>query len=238
MGQTDESNNTTPKSQEREYSDWKRIRSVVEHENTLINYRQTWLLTSQAFLLTAFGTLLVASGRDKSCKTPNEISNEISFVLSIIPFFGIFIGIILQRALNAAEDYLKELDQWWYFKLSILEGSHQNTVDVNDWKHHTWHNKKERKRLIIDNIKEHPPLQGWTGDESNRLLHYPVTPSLFILLWICIFWFAIFMPIPKVEEHSYKYIEASVLVIVITIYGIKKFLSSRIKKALIDGLNF
>ncbi|MEM9978375.1 MAG: hypothetical protein AAF808_12185 [Cyanobacteria bacterium P01_D01_bin.2] len=56
-----ESNLSFNEFENREYADWKRIRSAVEHENALINYRQTWLLTSQAFLLTAFGSLLVAS---------------------------------------------------------------------------------------------------------------------------------------------------------------------------------
>jgi len=41
----------------RDLINWRRVRSVVEHENHLINHRITWLLLSQAGLLTAFATI-------------------------------------------------------------------------------------------------------------------------------------------------------------------------------------
>lgn len=47
---------------ENEYSNrdlinWRRVRSIIEHENHLINHRITWLLLSQAGLLAAFSTI-------------------------------------------------------------------------------------------------------------------------------------------------------------------------------------
>ncbi|MGD1853936.1 MAG: hypothetical protein ACFB2W_06750 [Leptolyngbyaceae cyanobacterium] len=176
-----ESKPSLNRAEEREYEDWKRIRSAIEHENTLVNYRQTWLLTSQAFLLTAFGSLLIASD-------PNQANNDFSVLLKIIPIVGLFVCALLQRSLNAAEDHIMELEQWWYYKLSLK----QNTCVTrkgNNWKNFSWRNKEERTELINHHIADHPPIQGWTGYGFTRFFHYPVTPVLFIVLWFIILGF-------------------------------------------------
>src|SRR5205085_3238481 len=44
---------------------WKLARTVIEHENILVNQRLTWLLTSHAFLFTFFSGLFVALERNE-----------------------------------------------------------------------------------------------------------------------------------------------------------------------------
>ena len=40
-------------------SQWKLVRSAIEHENTLINYRISWLLATQLFLFAVFSSILL-----------------------------------------------------------------------------------------------------------------------------------------------------------------------------------
>lgn len=60
---------------------WKLARSLIEHENILVNHRLTWLMTSQAFLFAAFSALFVVWGKD-----------ELKTAGPLIPYFMLATG--------------------------------------------------------------------------------------------------------------------------------------------------
>jgi hypothetical protein len=107
-----------------EIVDWKRIRSAIEHENTLTNHRLTWLLTSQGFLLAAFALVFQASTKTD---VKEDLREFYKFVLAAISFTGILISAYLRFGLRAAwvqHDYLRN---WW---LRRPETGHKRHPDV------------------------------------------------------------------------------------------------------------
>lgn len=163
---------------DKNYADWKRVRAAIEHENTLVNHRLSWLFSSQAFLFTAFTVLFNTWKNSQTVQSgianPTidiATKNQFLFLLILIALIGFFICLFIQRGLNAAEDHLQELDKWWYRKAD-------NSV---------WNNRNERKELMDLKRSKHPPLQGWVGRSWDRWFNYSVTPVLFLLAWSLIF---------------------------------------------------
>ncbi|WP_434686944.1 hypothetical protein [Pseudanabaena minima] len=160
----------------KEYEDWKRIRSVIEHENNLINYRQTWLILPQGFLISGFIQLLFNS-------IDKHIPNMFFLVIACIPILLIFFCVIMINSINAAENHLEQLDRWWYLQLEPKGKRDEYYKDLNkDLEKFCWKDKKERDELVISYIDKHPPLQGWT-DRRKYKFYYPLTPILFIGFW-------------------------------------------------------
>jgi hypothetical protein len=93
-----------------EIVDWKRVRSSIEHENTLTNHRLTWLLTSQGFLLGAFALLFQASGKND---VPPDFKPFYPSVLASIAFTGIMVSLYLRLGLRAAQMQHDRLRDWW-----------------------------------------------------------------------------------------------------------------------------
>jgi hypothetical protein len=90
--------------------DWKRVRSSIEHENTLTNHRLTWLLTSQGFLFAAFALVFEAS-------TKNDVAAEsrdfYKLILAGLAFTGILVSAFLRLSLRAAQVQHDRLRDWW-----------------------------------------------------------------------------------------------------------------------------
>lgn len=121
----------------RALTNWKRARSVMEHENLLVNHRMTWFLMSQAALFTAFALLMQAYGgataevtkataqaakaTDEIAKTTAEATRTaaesarvlyFSFALSFV-LLGIAVCYILYVMLDAAGCHHDAVRQWW-----------------------------------------------------------------------------------------------------------------------------
>lgn len=153
-----------------EFANWRRIRSLIEHENTLINHRLGWLLSSQAFLFTAF-TLVFNVWKNNTA----NIGNQPLYLLSIISTVGILICLSIQRGLNAAEEQLRALDKWWY-----REGDERLGYKI-------WTNRQERASAEKSRIAKHPPIQGFIRYVWwDRWLTYSVVPTLFMIAWTLI----------------------------------------------------
>ena len=95
-------------SKDRATTDWKRIRQAIEHENTLVNHRLTWLLTSQGFLFAGFG--LVFTHEKGFTELPSLL------VLSVISAVGIALSVKTYMDIERAARQLSELDSWWHMK--------------------------------------------------------------------------------------------------------------------------
>lgn len=85
---------------------WKLARAAIEHENTLVNHRLTWLMQSQAFLLSAFSITMVAWVSDSLAE---PLRSRVALLLAVIALFGIYICAIIQRSVQKAFDALKNI---------------------------------------------------------------------------------------------------------------------------------
>jgi hypothetical protein len=87
--------------------DWERVRSLMEHENELVDHRQTWLLSSQAFLFGGFAAIFT--------NYKGELTLPIKGILLIIALFAVLICIVLwqsilqgQKQHHAARDWFRK----------------------------------------------------------------------------------------------------------------------------------
>jgi hypothetical protein len=163
-----------------EFANWKRVRASVEHENTLVNHRLSWLFSSQAFLFTAF--ILVFNAWKSGGKDLATVSH-FPYLLSIISIVGILICLSIQRGLNSAEDQLRALDKWW----------HRGAWDSQLNQHSVWKTRQERDLALRLKLLKHPPLQGFIRYAWwDRLFTYSVVPAFFLVAWALIFILIIF----------------------------------------------
>jgi len=111
-----------------EIVDWKRIRTSVEHENTLTNHRVTWLLTSQGFLLAAFALVFQAS--TKSDVTP-QTQPYYKFIMAALALTGILASAYLRLGLRAAQIQHDRLRDWWEVRAKTVKGQHPPVCGSN-----------------------------------------------------------------------------------------------------------
>jgi uncharacterized membrane protein len=158
--------------------DWKRARSVIEHENTLVNNRVTWLLVSQAFLFAVYGTLLTSWG-----KAELRIGRE-TFVLLLLALLVIsgYICISIGIVLAAAVKHIKYVHCWWY-KLEI------NSVSTRIIEEATY-SLSDRNRL-------HPYLQGWKARTHTRPFDTEFMPYFFLFGWTILFFVGVIVAYPE-----------------------------------------
>jgi hypothetical protein len=150
-------------------TDWKRVRAAIEHENTLVNHRLTWLLTSQGFLLAGFGAIY-KSGL-------NTIYDLV--ILAIIAIAGIASSYRILIEIAAAHDQLSKLDQWW----------HETHGAVN------YEFDQEPRKTAYEWLrKRHPDIQRRSDRESwyDRFLKIEL---IFIVTWILIIFGVITKPL-------------------------------------------
>jgi hypothetical protein len=125
---------------DKEYADWRRIRLAVEHENTLVNHRITWLLTSQAFLIAAL------VGIFNEAQKPEGINADQAWLFSFaIALISITICFAIGRSLAEASFQLDHLDKWWYRRWNTNK----------DWM--SW---QEREEATKCSLERHPEIQG------------------------------------------------------------------------------
>ena len=94
--------------------DYKRVRSQIEHEDTLTNHRMTWLLTPNAFLFTGFALALSAISKEK---VGADILRLAQWLFTIIPILGLAICYISGRVIDAALCQIWDLQGWWANRL-------------------------------------------------------------------------------------------------------------------------
>ncbi len=122
-----------------EITAWKLARSVIEHENMLVNHRLTWLYTSQAFLLSAFALLFLALTKNELDEAARII---VPWILITIGIFALYICIALQVSLLNAFRALGDITR------SYNELVRANNFDSITPPLHVW--KKPPLKGIVD----------------------------------------------------------------------------------------
>jgi hypothetical protein len=165
-----------------EIVDWKRCRSAIEHENTLVNHRLSWLFASQAFLFAAFGVVFNAwKNPSVNCSHNNVYTYQI--LLATTSIIGMMVCLAIQQSLWGAELQIILLDRWWYDN-DDQKGSGQGYVSDS-----------ERNAFKSIKDKKHPPLQGYIhipGRPLMRFFSFTHTPLVFVFSWATILLLVVF----------------------------------------------
>ena len=77
------------------------IRSMIQHENDLINSRMGWMITLQGLLFAALGASI------------NRQSGENTFFLKLIPLIGLFSSLLTAWGIFTAQLAIARLQGWW-----------------------------------------------------------------------------------------------------------------------------
>jgi hypothetical protein len=147
----------------RQVADWQRVRSVLEHENTLVNHRVTWLLASQGFLFAGYFALINGWAKGDLKVRPDTLVTLVLALFAVSAYICLSIGMML----NAAIRHIKHIQCWWY-KIDI-------TAPAKDI---------EKASISSDLNHKYPYLQGWKARKGTRLLDTEFMPYFFLGGWI------------------------------------------------------
>lgn len=115
-----------------EMIDWKRARSLIEHENELTHHRQTWLMTSQGFLFAAYA--LVASSSVKNIEIAPRLQFVLPVLLAMIAVIGLVISVFIGKSITQAEIQHEAVHKWWSDKHGKSDGRHPDIAGhVHKW---------------------------------------------------------------------------------------------------------
>lgn len=170
---------------DRDFADWKRVRSSIEHENLLVNHRLSWLFASHAFLLSAFAVVFNAARNTPLDSSYDLARVQYQILLILIVLLGTFLCLSIFNGLQEAEKQIRHLDRWWHAP------KHQAK--------NYWSNGKKRKEQQDEWNIMHPPIQGQIGyygknnlnHHMRRLVSHTLTPLMFLLVWVLILLFVI-----------------------------------------------
>lgn len=135
------------------------IRKQIQHEDTLVNQRLTWLLYSQAFLFTFFYTLFTTILKQF------EVIVIVLNVLIAISFFGVILCLLAIGSILGAYKAIKHLRDFWFYQ----------NPDEGD---------SEKDNLIEKEGKELPDItyKGQWFLNSSRVASIGI-PIALILVW-------------------------------------------------------
>lgn len=163
---------TFNESEDRDYADWKRIRLVIEHENTLVHHRLSWLLTSQTVLFAALA-FVVSNWKPQS----NVWRGPNIWLLILIATLGITMSLLVGRGLKHAQEHIARIDYWWY-----CEDRSSLSMEMLD--KNIFPRGESRVELTRRRLPFHPPLQGQTKRRvEERFINPYNLPYCFMLAW-------------------------------------------------------
>jgi len=182
-----------------EVVNWKRCRSVIEHENNLVNHRLSWLFASQGVLYGAYGVLL------NIWKNPSDSAKDVQLppifypaLLVTITLVGMLACLAIHNSITGAQKSMDELDRWWY-----NEGCEYENDD---------HRLKTRKTRDA----KHPPLQGFIPFRERpliSLINYTHIPNVFSLAWLFLCYIALQLQISFVQAWFISGILVTIFII-------------------------
>ncbi|MGF6859204.1 hypothetical protein [Paraburkholderia sp. CI3] len=162
-------------SQDRDYADWKRIRLVIEHENTLVHHRLSWLLTSQTVLFAALA-FIVSNWKPQ----PNIWTGPYVWLLILIAVLGFMTSLLVGRGLGHAQQHIARIDRWWY-----CEDRSKLSMEMLD--EDMFPGGASRVELTRHRLPFHPPLQGQTKKRVDEKFINPYNlPYYFMGAWAVI----------------------------------------------------
>jgi hypothetical protein len=155
----------------REMINWRRMRSIIEHENLLVNHRMTWLLTSQTILFAAYGVLYISSGSNAKLEI-------VLLPLISICVLSIAICCFISIGLRNAQIQIDSTISWWYWGVT--------NPGEKPPGHHA-----ALMREYDDLNSRHPPVifgadiqttihHNWSGSRSFSV---EILPLIFAFIW-------------------------------------------------------
>jgi hypothetical protein len=108
---------------------WRLVRSAIEHENTLKSHRVTWFLATQLFLFTGFTSIFVEAVKSDFLFK----SLKVYAALVIIFLMGIYVCVLAWANLRAAQKMIARLQNWWLIHCRDTTKNTTNDDILKNW---------------------------------------------------------------------------------------------------------
>jgi len=200
---------------------WRLVRSAIEHENTLKSHRVTWFLATQLFLFTGFTSIFVEAVKSDYLFR----SLKVYAALVIIFLMGIYVCVLAWANLRAAQKMIKRLQNWW---LIHCRDTTKNTT--NDDKNTT--NDDILKNWIFSvkygtGQNNFPPVNGIFTSNMHMVFDEIQLPVALAAFWLILFFITTIIVLQK--RNGLSPIYSTILLIFMGIL-LFVFLQKKIKK--------
>ena len=153
---------------------WRLVRSAIEHENTLKSHRVTWFLATQLFLFTGFTSIFVEAVKSDYLFR----SLKVYAALVIIFLMGIYVCVLAWANLLAAQKMIKRLQNWWL-------------IHCYDTNNDTTNNDKFQKWIFSVKYgtgqKYFPPVNGIFTSNMHMVFDEIQLPVALAAFWLILF---------------------------------------------------
>jgi len=163
---------------------WRLVRSAIEHENTLKSHRVTWFLATQLFLFTGFTSIFVEAVKSDFLFR----SLKVYAALVIIFLMGIYVCVLAWANLRAAQKMIKRLQNWWLIHCRDTTKNTTNDDILKNW---------------IFSVKygtgqEHfPPVNGIFTSNMHMVLDEIQLPVALAAFWLILFFITTIIVLQK-----------------------------------------
>lgn len=147
---------------------WRLVRSAIEHENTLKSHRVTWFLATQLFLFTGFTSIFVEAVKNDSLFR----SYKVYTVLLVVFSLGIYACILAWANLRAAQKMIVRLHNWW------LRHCHHIRDDLESWLYFAKYGEGQ------SNL---PPVNGMFTSKLHVIFDEIGLPKALAAFWVFLF---------------------------------------------------
>jgi hypothetical protein len=147
-------------------SQWRLVRSAIEHENTLKSHRITWFLATQLFLVTGFSSIFI-----DAIKNSLFMSLKVYAALFTIASLGIYACVLARVNLSAAEKMITRLQNWW------LINCHDAQKELPEWIHSAKYGSRQ---------KHFPPVNGMFTSNRHMWFGEAQLPTALAMFWLAL----------------------------------------------------
>jgi hypothetical protein len=109
---------------------FKMMRDAIKHEDTLTNYRTTWMLVFHGFLFSAYATA-GGLGNPAASGAPAALCHG-SVGLSILSVLGVLSAIATAIGTSAADKQLRATRDWWLRQCTREKLRREQLLDIDD----------------------------------------------------------------------------------------------------------
>jgi hypothetical protein len=163
---------------------WRLVRSAIEHENTLVSHRVTWFLATQLFLFTGFTSIFVEAVKSDYLFR----SLKVYAALVIIFLMGIYVCILAWANLRAAQKMIKRLQNWWLIHCRDATKNTTNDDILKNWifsvKYGTGQNN-------------FPPVNGIFTSNMHMVFDEIQLPVALAIFWLILFFITTIIVLQK-----------------------------------------
>ena len=170
---------------------WRLVRSAIEHENTLKSHRVTWFLATQLFLFTGFTSIFVEAVKSDYLFR----SLKVYAALVIIFLMGIYVCVLAWANLRAAQKMIKRLQNWWLIHCydttkNTTNDDRKTTNDdiLKNWIFSVKYGTKQEK---------FPPVNGIFTSNMHMIFDEIQLPVALAAFWLILFFITTIIVLQK-----------------------------------------